>query len=252
MGIFNSELENSIIIQIPHSSIDIPEFIIDTYNNSLLQKELFLSTDHLTDQIFNIQNVTTLKAPFSRLFCDMERFFIDEMDQYGRGFFTYKTQFGEFFREFSLDTKEMVYQQYFLSYQKTFSKIVENKISKYGMSIIIDAHSFNSVPLIFEKNQSRIRPDICIGTDEYHTPEFFKDFALNFFEKEGFSVAINNPYSGAIVPLDFYLKDKRVLTIMIEINKRLYMNEVTGEIFYNSVNFLNSKIRNFVKQIIEN
>jgi len=31
-----------------------------------------------------------------------------------------------------------------------------------------------------------------------------------------------------LVPSDFYLKDKRVTSIMIELNRRLYMNEKSG------------------------
>lgn len=40
---------------------------------------------------------------------------------------------------------------------------------------------------------------------------------------------MNQPYSGSIVPGSFYQKDASVCSIMVEVNRSLYMNEVTGE-----------------------
>ncbi|MBQ7673303.1 MAG: hypothetical protein IJT36_02095 [Alphaproteobacteria bacterium] len=43
-------------------------------------------------------------------------------------------------------------------------------------------------------------------------------------------VAANTPFAGTIVPEPFYSqKDKRVKSLMIEVNRSLYMNEKTGE-----------------------
>lgn len=45
----------------------------------------------------------------------------------------------------------------------------------------------------------------------------------NHFEKNGYSTEINIPYSGTIVPLQLY-GNKNISSIMIEINKKTYMN----------------------------
>ena len=42
------------------------------------------------------------------------------------------------------------------------------------------------------------------------------------FTARGYSVSINSPFSGTIVPLKHYLKDRRVSSIMIEVNRSLY------------------------------
>ena len=76
----------------------------------------------------------------------------------------------------------------------------------------------------YENDQRRDRPDICIGTDSYHTPREIEKELECFFRKSGYSVAINSPFAGAIVPLRYYRKDSRVQSIMIEINRRLYIN----------------------------
>jgi N-formylglutamate amidohydrolase len=58
----------------------------------------------------------------------------------------------------------------------------------------------------------------------------------NYFESIGFTVDKNNPFSGSIVPTKFYRKDKRVKSIMIEINKKIYMkNNIINEIEVNKL-----------------
>jgi N-formylglutamate amidohydrolase len=44
----------------------------------------------------------------------------------------------------------------------------------------------------------------------------------------GFSVGNNRPYTGTIVPSVYYKKDRRVISLMIEVNRSLYMDEVSG------------------------
>ena len=41
-------------------------------------------------------------------------------------------------------------------------------------------------------------------------------------------MGIDWPYKGSIVPLEHYQKDKRVSTIMLEINRALYLEEPTN------------------------
>jgi N-formylglutamate deformylase len=81
----------------------------------------------------------------------------------------------------------------------------------------------------FELGQAPDRPNICIGTDNYHTPGWLTDRAIALFQKTGYSVEVNRPYSGSIVPRDYYQTDRRVASIMIEINRGLYMDAVSGQ-----------------------
>jgi N-formylglutamate amidohydrolase len=45
----------------------------------------------------------------------------------------------------------------------------------------------------------------------------------------GYSVAVDVPFAGALVPLSSYQTDRRILSVMIEVNKRLYMDELSGQ-----------------------
>jgi N-formylglutamate deformylase len=43
------------------------------------------------------------------------------------------------------------------------------------------------------------------------------------------SLGIDTPYSGSIVPMEYYQKESKVTSIMLEVNRRLYLNEPTNE-----------------------
>ncbi len=106
---------------------------------------------------------------------------------------------------------------------------VEGCLSDYDTCLILDCHSFASRPLSFELDQEPDRPDICIGTDDFHTPPALTDELEKFFHSFGWCVSINRPFSGTYVPLRFYKKDRRVMSVMIEIRRDRYMNESTGQ-----------------------
>ena len=45
----------------------------------------------------------------------------------------------------------------------------------------------------------------------------------------GFSVAVDRPFAGALVPLRWYGRDARVSAVMLEVQRGLYCNERTGQ-----------------------
>ena len=75
------------------------------------------------------------------------------------------------------------------------------EIETLGKSLIVDCHSFPSHPLQCDKDQAIPRPDICIGTDPFHTPKALVEVAESAFRNVGLSVGIDRPYDGTIVPL---------------------------------------------------
>lgn len=46
---------------------------------------------------------------------------------------------------------------------------------------------------------------------------------------EGFRVARDTPFPGALVPLEYWQRDKRVIAVMVEVRRGLYCDEETGE-----------------------
>ena len=72
------------------------------------------------------------------------------------------------------------------------------------------------------------RPDVCLGTDSAHTPAAL----LRRLEEEcrslGWSVAVDRPYKGAIVPLEMLGREPNLSAVMIELNRRLYLQGGEG------------------------
>lgn len=65
----------------------------------------------------------------------------------------------------------------------------------------------------------------------YCDVERFQNDALKlktYIEKLGYSCALNYPYAGALVPMDFY-RDKRpgLRSVMLEVNRRVYLDGET-------------------------
>jgi N-formylglutamate amidohydrolase len=105
---------------------------------------------------------------------------------------------------------------------------VSDVVTELGRCLIIDCHSFPSVALPYELDQREERADFCIGTDAFHTPAVIRDAMVTAVKEAGYSVAVDAPFAGALVPLSCYRNNDRVLSVMIEVNRRLYMNEQSG------------------------
>ena len=61
---------------------------------------------------------------------------------------------------------------------------------------------------------------------------------MRFFDNLGYSCGLNWPYNGSIVPINHYHKNINVKTIMLEVNRNLYLNEPSNN---KSDNFIKTK-----------
>jgi N-formylglutamate amidohydrolase len=227
-----------VIAHIPHGSTFIP---LDVRHSLLLsdedlKKELILMTDSYTPELFAgivASGGLALVNNFSRLVVDPERFESDEkekMSSKGMGAIYTRTACQLMLRkEPSAKEREKLLSTYFRPYHKALRKEVQKMLDQFGRCLIIDCHSFPSKPLPYELDQSIDRPDICIGTDPFHTPHGLIALICSFCETNEVKVAIDKPFAGTYVPLMYLGKDKRISSIMIEVNRSLYMNEETGD-----------------------
>ncbi len=213
------------ILHIPHSSTVLPNTFKVSEGISL-QKEFQRMTDCFTDELFDYNKATKLVFPYSRLYCDVERFRDDNdeaMSKKGMGVCYTTSSFGTKLREVSEEEKEFIKSTHYDAHHKQFEALVEEELKERGSALIVDCHSFSNEVLPHE--ESSVRPDICIGTDDFHTPVDLIVTVSDIFKEAGLNVVINQPFAGTIVPLKFYGKDKRVKSIMIEVNRKLYLNE---------------------------
>ena len=218
----------SLILHIPHSSSKIPTdkgYVVD---KKILDQEIIKLTDWYTDDLFFIEGSIIVKAEFSRIFCDTERFSEDSqevMAKYGMGVLYEKLDDGSIIRDVSTKLREEILNNYYWPHHEKLNQAVNEQLELNGKALIVDCHSFPSNPLIRDLNQEQNRPDFNIGTDPFHTPKHLIEISKNFFKEKGYSLGVDWPYSGSIVPLNHYQKTKNVSSIMLEINRALYLNE---------------------------
>jgi N-formylglutamate amidohydrolase len=197
-----------------------------------LEKEMLKLTDWYTDDLFHSDENEMIVAEFSRIFCDPERFVDDSkevMAQYGMGVLYERSDSGEKMRIVTPELKEKVLTSYYWKHHNKLSAAVNNQLKRYEKALIIDCHSYPGKPLNRDLDQSPKRPDFNIGTDDFHTPKELIEKSISFFEKAGYTLGVDWPYRGSIVPIDYYKKNRSVATIMLEINRSLYLKEPTNQ-----------------------
>ena len=239
---------DEIIFHIPHSSSLIPEYT--GYSNlEDIQSEINIVTDWYTEEIFNIKNISKIITPYSRVFCDVERLpdEVESMEYIGRGFFYTKTLNKKQFRKDKGNLKEYIKENYYDKHHAQLNNLVKDKLTRNEKVLIIDCHSFNEVPIHSDKIKDMPRPDICIGNSVIKTPIHLTNYFEYFFLENEYYTEINNPYEGTIIPSE-YLEDFRVHSILIEINKELYMNYDYSR-KENKVTELNELISNLIFNI---
>ena len=228
-------MNSHFIVHIPHSSFLIPQNYAGSFSVSgkVLRREQLRMTDAWTDELFDAPELTDCRIinPVSRLLCDVERFRDDKDEvnsRIGQGLMYTRGVFGRKLRDYDEDLRNRILADFYDPHHEKLTSAVDAALENEGRCTILDGHSFNSV-WPDRLNCLFRRPDFCIGTDSFHTPEGLRDALVKACRDSGYHVRVNTPYCGAITPIKHYGKDRRVISIMVEVNRKLYMNEKTGE-----------------------
>ena len=209
-------MKSEIIMHIPHSSKAIPSEYMEAYHDvAELNETLLKLTDTYTDELFAVDGVEKIIFPYSRTFCDVERFLQDEPmeSKFGQGYYyTNGINLKPFRTEIN---KETVRDKYYTPHHA----FMKETIRKLNNPLLIDCHSFSDEIYKCSPFESRELPDICLGVNEgdYHAQNLCSRF-YDYFTGQGLKTAINFPYSGSF-------QIDKVPSVMIEINKRLYLHD---------------------------
>ncbi len=223
----DSGIYNHIILHIPHSSSALPSCCEGlTVDDRLL-------IDYFTDELFSPDDdthITPVVFPLCRIFCDVERLPHDPLEAKGLGisYMDIRTLDSEDKMRKHYDDEHKAFRLY-SEHHERMSQLIIEKTSSYGDKVLlIDCHSFSSRPNRLNPNaQETSGIDICIGynDDESNPRTYVLDTVKNHFLTCGYNVAVNTPFSNSktfSTPASYH-------SLMIEVNKRLYMDEDTGE-----------------------
>jgi N-formylglutamate deformylase len=230
-------LPDWVVLHVPHDSTFIPPEVRDQFilSDTELSEEICRMTDHLTKALFTGETSESniVSSNVSRLVVDVERFSDDSketMAALGMGAIYRATSSLKPLRRDLLEVEKLaLMEKWYYPHHQKLEDIVTSSLEKHGKCLVIDCHSFPSEALPYEQfKSSQTRPDICIGTDTFHTNEMITNAFVKAFREKGWSVEINKPFAGALVPASRYRKDARVKAVMIEINRKLYLDEKSG------------------------
>ena len=227
----------AIVGHVPHASRHVPgqERALLLVDDAVLDRELLRLTDAHTDRLFAwIRDLggTLVANRTSRLVVDPERFPDDAaepMARVGQGAVYTRTTDGERLRDDDPAERERLLRTWFEPYHAALTRVVGEHLDRFGGCLVLDGHSFATVPLPSEADQTPDRPDVCLGTDAVHTPGTLVAALIQRLGDAGFRVAVDRPFAGTLVPLRWYGADPRVTSVMLEVRRGLYMDEATGE-----------------------
>ena len=222
---------SKLILHVPHAGTAIPDKTGYTIPENDLEAEQLLLTDWHTDDLFDHDLGQLVRADFSRVFCDPERFVEDHlevMSKVGMGVLYEMRDNGNRMRVVSPLHKDEVIKKYYDPHHALLNAAVAKSLEQYDTACLLDCHSFPDKPFQRDLSKQTPRPDFNIGTDAFHTPKELTEKAEQFFRDRGYTVGIDWPYSGALVPMMHYQKNKKVKAIMLEINRKLYLEPGTN------------------------
>ncbi|KAF0095631.1 MAG: N-formylglutamate deformylase [Puniceicoccaceae bacterium 5H] len=221
------------ILHIPHASNYIPSRLRNQYvlRDAELSLELRRQTDAHTDELFALAGAVPVACLWSALVVDVERAPHDTDDAaagVGMGRIHTHTTDGWLLRRelFAHEVAELDHAYH--RHHASLFHAVQAELEKDGRALLVDCHSFPAEPLSSDPWQESPRPDICLGTDDFHTPPELVEYAVDLLEGLGYAVAINRPQASAPIPQAHYGLECRVSSLRIAVNRRLYMDEVTG------------------------
>lgn len=218
---------NKILLHIPHSSTKIPKIFWKNVfvGKHIINKFIKDITDADTDILFGHNKYDKIIFPYSRVFCDVEKFADDNlevMSKFGMGAVYLKTNLGVSFRNYNKEYSDMVLHKYYYPYHKKLNNKVENLLNSNKTVVLVDCHSFSKDIIMFEECKKDL-PEICIGFNDKQ--DKLAKLCIQFFKDLKYNVKINYPYSGTMVPNNYIGKSNpRLKSIMIEINKEIYIN----------------------------
>ena len=225
-----------IVAHIPHAGTEIPNAVRDQFllSQGDLWGEVAMVTDWYTDELFGLPGVGRTQTPISRVVVDLERFIDNKREPraaVGQGvIYSHDTLGQRVRRALSDEERGALLANYYQPWHLKLEMDIQQQLDRWGQCLLLDCHSFPAEPLENQEPYPISPPDICLGIHDVNTPQWLVDSCRRLFLNKGYSVAINLPYAGCLVP-DRFGGNKQVPSIMLEINRRLYLKPVCRDAY---------------------
>jgi N-formylglutamate amidohydrolase len=224
-----------VVRHIPHTATAVPDSVRVQFvvGDAVLARELGVLTDHHAQELFGDAGgeSAAVLAEASRLVVDVERFADDAREpasQKGFGVIYTRTTAGGRLRRLLTDAERTELLERHAAHHRRVADAVAAAVAQHGRCLILDGHTFPDQPLPFAPvRPGEALPDVCLGADPQHTPGELVRYLELGFREQGWTVAVNRPFAGALVPEPMWRRDPRVTAVLVDVNRRLLGADAT-------------------------
>jgi len=134
-------------------------------------------------------------------------------------------------RKLSVDEIERRIERFHRPYHRALAERIDATHARFGASWHINCHSMNAVGgAQGEGGAGKARPDFVVGDRDGTTCDpGFTELVRSVIAAMGYDVRVNDPYKGVELVRAYSNPAARRMSLQLEINKRLYMDEATRE-----------------------
>ncbi|MGI6724632.1 MAG: N-formylglutamate amidohydrolase [Christensenellales bacterium] len=167
----------------------------------------------------------------------------------GLGLLKVKSRYGEPFQEGKLSVADVMARldNYYRPYHAELKDIISRMKKAWGFVYQISCHCMSAVGAPTHPDPGQDRADFCIGNLNGQTasPDFM-EFLKSIIKGMGYSVTVNQPYAGGELNRRYGNPSAGVESVMLEINKKLFIDIKT---FKKTSNF--NTMRNDLKRLMQ-
>lgn len=226
------------VLSLPHCAGEIPPAVKPLL--ALSAAEIFDAVDHGTAEIFSeLPAAVVVKADYSRLFCDLNR---NPECRGEKGVVPYTDYRGRAIFRSGMYPDEKTVRDWIADYHRPYHEMLEKALCDPSVKGLFDCHSLNGTAPGDAPDAGQRRKDVIIsnngnvhgakapGKGEPTCPVSLMDLVAQAFEKQGFSVSVNDPYTGGFITVRYGKKlvEKGGFAIQVEMNQDLYLDPETG------------------------
>lgn len=144
---------------------------------------------------------------------------------------------------------------YHRPYHELLKSTLKNTYDEYNCFYHINCHSMqNNASAMSTQEKGTLRPDFVIGDrDGTSCNQKFTNFIIKILRDLKYTVDVNDPYKGMELVSAYSNPNKNKNSLQIEVNRRLYMNEINrikSDKFQNlkdNLNIMMKEIKKFIE-----
>ena len=259
----NSKIQPPFFLSIPHSGEKIPPeaYWLRDLPETTLFRDVDRFVDRLYEPVIRRLELPVILTPWHRYVVDLNRG-KDEIDDrtvvgsgpgsHIRGLHWSQTTFGEplITEPLSMELHKQLVKDYYDFFHEAIREMGE-KLK--GQVFHLDLHSMPSVGTELHPDPGQKRAEVVIS--DFHGRSAisdFKELVISAYDEAGFQVAYNKPYVGGGITRTYGEPSKGHNTIQVELNRDLYMDEITKKMIPDKEEPLKFSLEKAIVNIYEN